>query len=355
MSDLLIAAGGGGDPVGTAIVHAATSRDPHAVIATYAWERLEVDPTPGPLGPAAFTGWGESAGGHRFTGRTTAVPPARSTLPRLSESLGPSLLLLDPYQGVPGLARQIRRAADASGCGQVRIVDIGGDILTHGDEPTLQSPLPDALTLAACATAGVTASVHVAGPGLDGEIPEGVLLPRLTGGHLTPTDQDVRAAAAALAWHPSEASALFAAAATGRRGTVRTVGDEVRLTPASGQVHHLTLDQALAHNPLARALYQEQPGSLEDAERLALRTCGFSELAREREAAERLSATAPASRAVPVPTSRDQVLYMLWQSAPGAGCVTFRYAARVLGLSWRDIPRLRELTKADGPLLPLVM
>lgn len=354
MSELLIAAGGGGDPVGTAVVHAATSRDPHAVIATYAWERLEVDPTPGPLGPAAFTGWEESDGGHLFSGRTAAVPPAGSTLPRLSESLGPSLLLLDPHHGVPGLARQIRRAADASSCERVRIVDIGGDILTHGDEPTLQSPLPDALTLAACATAGVTASVHVAGPGLDGEIPEGVLLPRLAGGHLTPTERHVRAAAAAFAWHPSEASALFAAAATGRRGTVRTVGAEVRLTPASGRVYHLTLEQALTHNPLARALLEERPGSLEGAEHLALRICGFSELARERAAAERLPSTAPSRPPVPVPTSRDQVLYTLRQSAPGAGCVTFRYAARALGLSWRDIPRLRELTGTDGPLLPLV-
>ncbi|MCM2430019.1 hypothetical protein [Streptomyces sp. RKAG337] len=96
------------------------------------------------------------------------------------------------------------------------------------------------------------------------------------------------------------------------------------------------------------------PGSGDDAGSLALRICGFSELARERDAAERLRTTAPPRPPVPVPTSRDQVLYALRQFAPGAGCVTFRYAARALGLSWRDILRLRELTGVDGPLLPLV-
>ncbi|WP_229758761.1 DUF1152 domain-containing protein [Peterkaempfera bronchialis] len=54
MTGLLIAAGGGGDAIAAAIVHAALHGPHHpAVILTYAWDRLAVDPLPGPRTPAA--------------------------------------------------------------------------------------------------------------------------------------------------------------------------------------------------------------------------------------------------------------------------------------------------------------
>ncbi|AXI78721.1 DUF1152 domain-containing protein [Peterkaempfera bronchialis] len=54
VTGLLIAAGGGGDAIAAAIVHAALHGPHHpAVILTYAWDRLAVDPLPGPRTPAA--------------------------------------------------------------------------------------------------------------------------------------------------------------------------------------------------------------------------------------------------------------------------------------------------------------
>ncbi|MEU3314396.1 DUF1152 domain-containing protein [Streptomyces sp. NPDC006662] len=123
---------------------------------------------------------------------------------------------------------------------QVEVVDVGGDVFARGDEPKLLSPLPDALVIAACATAGVPASVRVAGPGLDGEIPEPDLL---AADHATLTEADTRSVEHVFLWHPSEASALLAAAARGLRGgcVVRDTGKPVILSDASARVYRIPL------------------------------------------------------------------------------------------------------------------
>ncbi|QFX80986.1 DUF1152 domain-containing protein [Streptomyces sp. SYP-A7193] len=187
MSDLYVAAGGGGDPVGTLIAARALGGDAAGPppIATYAWERPEVDPTATALGDGDFEGLvretGDAGDGFAaFTPATRVRPPAGSTLPGLARDLPARLLLLDPAAGLRALARRLGSMAAAAG-GRIRVVDIGGDILTHGDEPGLCSPFTDALTLAACHLTGIPTTVHVAGPGLDGEIEERTLLERLTG------------------------------------------------------------------------------------------------------------------------------------------------------------------------------
>ncbi|MDO0917369.1 DUF1152 domain-containing protein [Streptomyces sp. DT2A-34] len=134
-----------------------------------AWERLEADPTPGPLGAVHFTGLDLRTGVPVIAPATRPIAPAGSTLPDLAADLTARLVLLDLWQGPTAPAEQIRRLADA-GHDHVRIVDVG-DILTHGDEDTLCRPLVDALVLAACRIAGVPATMYVAGPGTDGEIP----------------------------------------------------------------------------------------------------------------------------------------------------------------------------------------
>ncbi len=106
-----------------------------------------------------------------LTPTTQPIAPAGSTLPDLAADLSARLVLLDPWQGLAAMAEQIRRLAD-TGHDHVRIVDVGGDILTHGDEDALCSPLVDALVLVACRIAQVPATVYVAGPGTDGEIPQ---------------------------------------------------------------------------------------------------------------------------------------------------------------------------------------
>ncbi|MCX5040073.1 DUF1152 domain-containing protein [Streptomyces coelicoflavus] len=192
MSDLYVAAGGGGDPVGTLIAARALGGDAAGPppIATYAWERPEVDPTATALGDGDFEGLvretGDAGDGFAaFTPATRVRPPAGSTLPGLARDLPARLLLLDPAAGLRALARRLGSMAAAAG-GRIRVVDIGGDILTHGDEPGLCSPFTDALTLAACHLTGIPTTVHVAGPGLDGEIEERTLLERLTGSEPPP-------------------------------------------------------------------------------------------------------------------------------------------------------------------------
>ncbi|MEU6892644.1 DUF1152 domain-containing protein [Streptomyces sp. NPDC046557] len=349
MTDLYVAAGGGGDPIGALIAARTITVDPAPpLIATYAWERPEVDPTSTPLGEGDFTGLARGAGGAAaFTSATRPRLPAGSTLPELARDLPARLLLLDPARGLSRLSRQVASIAEAAG-GRIRIVDIGGDILTHGDEPTLRSPFGDALTLAACHLTGIPTTVYVAGPGLDGEIGEQHLLERLAGCNpLTPGRDAASAAAPALAWHPSEASALWAAAIHGARGTVRTVNDAIALTEASARLYHLPLAEAIGHNPVAQALLDERPATLGAAADLSHRLTGIHGLEPERS-----SPHAPPTGRAGFP-HRDEAMKTLREAADGADHVTLRYAARALGLPWTRIPALRATLAPNTPLLRL--
>jgi hypothetical protein len=84
-----------------------------AVILTYAWDRLLIDPVPGPRGPANFTGL------HPLTRSVQAVPvdakpvaPAGSTLPRLAAELPHTLALIDPHHGAERIIRQLEELTE---------------------------------------------------------------------------------------------------------------------------------------------------------------------------------------------------------------------------------------------------
>lgn len=284
MKRLLIAAGGGGDAITAAMVHAALhGADAPALVLTYAWERLVVDPVPGPRRAGDFTGT-EQAGPDLalVTPATAPVPPAGSLIPRLAADLRPRLGLLDPYEGTIGLARQIGAAARWCRADRIDIVDVGGDIVARGDEPTLRSPLGDALALAGCAATGIDTTVYVAGPGLDNEVPLSTLMPRLGEPAFALTAPHTEGVLGVFDWHPSEASALLVAAARGVRGVcgTRDAPRPLLLDESARQVHRLTLDRALALNPLARQL--SGCVSLDEAEEASRAVCGFSEIERER-------------------------------------------------------------------------
>ncbi|MFD3328490.1 DUF1152 domain-containing protein [Streptomyces sp. NPDC058701] len=284
MTRLLVAAGGGGDAITAAVLHTALhgARTP-ALVLTYAWERLVVDPVPGPRRAADFTGTEPAAPGLVLvTPQTRPVAPAGSLLPRLAAGLGPRLGLLDPYDGARGLARQIDAAARWCRAGRIDLVDVGGDIVARGDEPTLRSPLGDALALAACAATGLPTTVYVAGPGLDNEVPPTELLPRLGEPAFALTAAHTEGVLPVFDWHPSEASALLVAAARGVRGVcgTRDAPRPVLLDDSACRVHRLTLNRALALSPLARSLAGST--SLDEAEAASRAVCGFSEIERER-------------------------------------------------------------------------
>ncbi|MFF7155292.1 DUF1152 domain-containing protein [Streptomyces sp. NPDC008139] len=291
MTRLIVAAGGGGDAVAAAVVDAALyGGDEPAVILTYAWDRLIVDPVPGPRRAADFRGL------RRLTHSVRAVPadarpvaPAGSTLPRLAAELTYTFALLDPHHGAEGMTRQLDELIAEFSPSTVDLLDVGGDILARGDEPGLKSPLGDALSLAACARADVPIRLLVAGPGLDGEIPADVLRDRLGSRVHTLTAEQVEPVSAVLEWHPSEATAMLAATARGIRGLceIRDSGLPVPLTDEGPAVHEADLGEAAERNALARAV--RTTTSLAEAERHSREVCGFSEIDYERAKAQRLS------------------------------------------------------------------
>ncbi|MER6213707.1 DUF1152 domain-containing protein [Streptomyces sp. NPDC001674] len=352
MTQLLVAAGGGGDVIGTTLVHHALHGDEPAVVLSYAWERLVVDPIPGPRRERDFTGLRPlTPQVSQITADSATVAPAGSTLPRLAGELPITLGLLNPYGGVTHLARQIAETAERYAVDEVKVVDVGGDVFARGDEPTLLSPLPDALVIAACATADVPAGLHLAGPGLDGEIPEQDLLAEMGTDHVTLTEADTRGVGHVFHWHPSEASALLAAAAHGLRGgcVVRDTGKPVVLSDASARVHRIPLDRVLARNRLAHALHSRGVDTLDEAEKTSWDVCGFSELQRERDRSLQPAQSTPDGSVDEAMRGLDPWLKQLRADNPQARYVTFRCLAEGLGLSGAAAQSLRSRLTEERP------
>lgn len=297
---LLIAAGGGGDAIAAALLHHALGRgDSRPAIATYSWDRLLIDPLPGPRDPSSFSRL-ERVGKHNFrlTGETAARAPAGSTLPRLAAELDADLFLLDPRDGALGLREQLSELRDLLDAPTVTIVDVGGDILAHGDEPALRSPLADALVLAATAALS-DCHVLVTGAGLDGELAEPVVYQRYEQvgarivGRLSPADTEPFRPL--FEWHPSEATGLLCAAAAGARGTaeIRDSGLRVALTDKTIDIAHADHAPVLRVNRLAQQLVATH--TLEEAEAVLRATGRTSEIEYERRKARQQQQTRAAT------------------------------------------------------------
>ncbi|MGW1976091.1 DUF1152 domain-containing protein [Streptomyces sp. NPDC001889] len=350
MTWLIVAAGGGGDAVAASMVgRALYGGGARGVVLTYAWDRLLVDPVPGPRGPGDFRGLREMVPGvHAVTAESVAIAPAGSALPRLARDLPETLALIDPHHGALGIARQLDRLIRHLEPDSVDLLDVGGDILARGDEPALRSPLADALTLAACSQAGAPARLLVAGPGLDGELDAGELRGLLGRNVLTLAPGHVEAIAHVLEWHPSEATALLAATARELRGLceIRGAGLPVPLTDEGPTVHEVGLGTALERNRPARAIAATT--TLAEAERLTRDICGFSEIDGEREKAARLG-TRPARALDPAAALARVADYEHRARARGVSHTTFRRLAEVLGLRGAQREQLRDLLIAGHP------
>jgi hypothetical protein len=337
---LLVAAGGGGDAIAAAILHHALgSSGSRPAIATYSWDRLLIDPLPGPRDPSAFTGL-ERVGAHnyRVTATTTTRPPAGSTLPRLAAEVDADLYLLDPRGGAEGIAHQLAELTRALGAEQVTIVDVGGDLLAHGDEPTLRSPLADSLALAATASLDHVDAL-LTGAGIDGELPESLVRERYDQlraqlvHRLCP--DDVAGFRPLFNWHPSEATGLLCAAAAGTRGTaeIRDQGLPVILSDHTAEIHALPAHRILEINQIARKLRHTR--SLEAAE-AALRAAGRgSEIDYERRKASTRSQTTTTepTRVLDNPPLDDDLAKIRDDAAQrGIDFLTLRGLAERLGL-----------------------
>jgi hypothetical protein len=354
---LLVAAGGGGDAIAAVMVARMLGMGEHCLhIATFSWDRLLVDPLPGPRGREWFTGL-RPVGGYNFqvTPGSAVRAPAGSLLPRLAAELPATLYLLDASEGAAGLGAQLQELAGILRADRVLIVDGGGDILATGHEAGLRSPLGDSLVLAAADGLDRDVQVMVAGLGLDGELSEDVLLQRCArlGGTLAgrPSAEDARGYQPLFGWHPSEATGLFCAAALGARGwvEVRGAGLAVRLTDHSSEVYRLEQRAVMTANQVAQAVVGTR--SLAEAEAATTAATGVSEIEEER----RKAAGMVRSSRGHMPDLRT-ALERLYRHAAGAAdrgidYLTLRRIGEVLGLTADRLPQLRDRLR-QGRSLP---
>ncbi|MEU0068536.1 DUF1152 domain-containing protein [Streptomyces sp. NPDC006332] len=351
MTRLIVAAGGGGDAVAATMLDAALYGDAgeQAVILTYAWDRLLIDPLPGPRGADDFTGLEPlTPAVWKVPADARPVAPAGSTLPRLAAELRHTFALIEPRHGAEGVTHQLEELVTHLKPTSIDLLDVGGDVLARGNEPTLKSPLADSLTLAACGQVNAPIRLLIAGPGLDGELPHEDLRDVLGPLVHTFTAKDTEPIGPVLEWHPSEATGMLAATARGVRGTceVRDAGLPIPLTDESPTVHEVDLDEALSRNELARAIMSTT--ALDQVEALSREICGFSEIDYERNKALWLKEQQPAK------LDAESALPQLAQfeaeaRSRGVTHTTFRHLTEVLNLDGSQRDDLRRLLINSQP------
>jgi hypothetical protein len=293
---LCVGIGGGGDVVGAlAIADVAATLGLTARVGGLTWERRPIDPLPGPRRLDEIEGAEPLVEGAVLAGQGTRGPGgflfAESNLARV---LGEPVVLVDPNGGPAAVAATLDAAAEKLRCDAVALVDVGGDVLAHGDEAGLASPLCDSVLLAATAHMRTPSVGVVFGAGCDGE--------------LRPAEVEERIAELAQArglrgaWGlgpelldrleqvvqvvPTEASAMAVRCARGELGeaAIRQGRRTVQLTLIGGLSFFFDCAAAIA-GPARLAAAVVDAGSLAEADEI-LGALGIrTELAYERDAA----------------------------------------------------------------------
>jgi hypothetical protein len=277
---LVLGIGGGGDVVG-ALATAEAARLYHGarpILGGVAWERQPIDPVPGPRSVS------EIAGGRELAPHVLAAGPGTRTEggirfgeSRMAELLGEETVLVDVTPGPAVIAEGIAGAADALGADLLVFVDVGGDVLAHGHEPGLGSPLCDAVMLAAAARLehdGRQVLGAIFGLGCDGELTVPEVNERIAdvarAGGLAGVRGITPAVAerldAAIKTVPTEASAQALRAFRGEVGTttIRRGRRSLELTPSAAMTFYFDAAIAMeATAPLARAV--DGAASLDEA------------------------------------------------------------------------------------------
>jgi hypothetical protein len=285
-----------------AVARACEALGPEVVLGGVSWERSAVDPQPGPRSTDEIR-HGRSLGEAAvLAGPRTSTPEGIAfSEARMASHLGTETVLVDPSGGAVGAAAGIETAVDALGCDLLVAVDVGGDVLAHGQEPGLASPLCDAIMIAAALRAAdrVRSLLAVIGPGCDGELSAADVLERtadlgrvgawLGTWGVTPAIADDLSAAAAVV--TTEASLQVARCARGEVGETRIRGGRrrVELGPVGALI--FVFDPAVATSgeelPLARAVAETR--SIEEG-RAALAALGVAtELDYERNRAREIA------------------------------------------------------------------
>jgi L-ribulose-5-phosphate 4-epimerase len=174
---LVIGIGGGGDVAG-ALAVAEFSRLYHGgdpVVGGVTWERRPIDPEPGPRRADEIDDAEPLAPCVLITRPSTRVRASgvHFAESHMADFLRTDTLLVDPNPGPREVADSLAATAHRLGADLTIFVDVGGDVLAHGDEPGLASPLCDSVLLAAAVRmqrTGYPVLGAVFGPGCDGEL-----------------------------------------------------------------------------------------------------------------------------------------------------------------------------------------
>jgi hypothetical protein len=281
---LAVGIGGGGDVVGALVVaELAQALGTPAVVGGLTWERRPIDPLPGPRRIDELTAAQPLNAHAALAGPDTTGPGGfHFAESHMARHLGEPVLLLDPTAGPAAVADGLADAAGQLGCDLVVLTDVGGDVLAHGHEAGLGSPLADAVCLAAApllADRGVAQLLALFGAGCDGELTPAEVAERLAevaaaGGYLGawgPGTAELARLDAAVAQIPTEASTMALLCARGVLGTapIRDGRRTVQLTAAGGLVFFF--DPLVALRSAARCAQLVQAAtSLEEANGILL-------------------------------------------------------------------------------------
>jgi hypothetical protein len=282
--------GGGGDVVGAL---AAAELLGGAVVGGLTWERRPVDPIPGPRLLDEVVGAEPLNEAVALCGPDTSGPGGFLFCEsHVARATGQRTVLVDPNPGPRAVAAALDDAAAQLGCGRIVLLDVGGDVLAHGDEAGLASPLADAVLLACAAFLRTPCIGAVFGAGCDAELTPDEVRARLDEVGTTAEDrlsaEQLERLQAVAAEVPTEASAMALRCAIGERGEVaiRQGRRKVLLTELGGVVAWFEPLRAMATAARLAAVVRDAR-SLEEADAL-LESRGIrTELAYERDMAAR--------------------------------------------------------------------
>ncbi|MEM4846602.1 MAG: DUF1152 domain-containing protein [Thermosphaera sp.] len=295
---LFVALGGGGDVASAAMLALAARRlGIKSHVASIIWERLPIDPIPGPVRFNEVVG-SIRIGEHAMIvtkdsralrgGRAIAFQAAN-----VSKVLGEPVGVVDVASGCAGVKEGLKELSTYFGCDTILGVDVGGDVLATGFERELWSPLADFIGLAALKDLrDVQGVLAVHSPGSDGELSPEYILRRIAlvaerGGYLGArgvTLEDIESLEKILEHVESEASRATLMAAKGAYGKVeiRSGSRTVYVTPLSLITFFLKPRIVAELNPLISELSSTR--SIEEARRRLNKRGVYTELDLEEDA-----------------------------------------------------------------------
>jgi hypothetical protein len=231
-----------------------------ALVGGVSWERLPIDPRPGPRSADEILDAKPVARGVMLAGpETRTVDGAVFAEAHMARVMGEETVLVDVGLGPSAIADGLAEAAATLGIDLLVFIDVGGDVLGTGTEPGLASPLCDAVMLAAAALLqrrGVGVLAAVFGPCCDGELTPEELLGQLAWlaadqglvglDAITPEMADELERAVHEV--PTEASAQAVRCARGEIGlaTIRAGRRTVPLSPLGATTIYFDADRAVA-------------------------------------------------------------------------------------------------------------